>query len=335
MDNASNERLAVLESPSLAFGSAGAFRLPSGSERRRLLDAAYDAGFRHFDVAPMYGMGQAERELAALLAKRGSSVTVTTKFGIDASVFGRAVGKVQGPIRRVLAAKPSMNTDLQKTASGPASSAAGRLLYRPTGFSQEAARKSLQRSLHALSRGTIELFILHDPLPQEMAFAERDGTIAYLEEERAAGRIGNWGVAVHDPHLTGPDSSLIERAPFLQFRDHLFLELTPKVMTSQVATYGALAGALPRIEQFFDADPLARKRWVDELDLTESGPRSLASAILRETTRRNPFGPVLFTTTKPHRLQPAMEAIHFDAPIDESARIAQLVAEVRDQGAGA
>ena len=335
MDSASDERFSVLGSPSLAFGSAGAFRLPEVRQRRRLFDAAYDAGFRHFDVAPMYGMGQAEGELSALLKKRGSTVTVTTKFGIDASVFGRAVGKVQGPIRRVLAAKPSMNTDLQKAASGPASSFAGRLLYRPTGFSQEAARKSLRRSLQALGRGTIELFILHDPLPHEMTFAERDGTISYLEEERASGRIGNWGVAVHDPRLTGDGASLINQAPFLQFRDHLFLPPPPTMTSSQVATYGALAGALPRIEQFFAADPRARQRWVDELDLTESGPRSLASVILRETTRRNPFGPVLFTTTKPHRLQPAMEAIAFNAPLDESARISQLVADVIDRGAGA
>ena len=334
MDDPWNERAFVLESPSVAFGTAGVFRLPGARERKRLVDAAFDAGFRHFDVAPMYGMGKAEGELAGLLKRHGGDISVTTKFGIDVSIFGRAAGSVQGPIRRVLASRPSMNTNVQKAASGPTSSLAGRLLYRPTGFSLKAASASLNRSLATLRRGTIDLFILHDPLPEEMVFAERDGTFAFLEAQRVAGRIRNWGLAVHDLHLTGLGASALEQAPFVQFRDHLFLEpFASTISSKQVATYGSLAGSLPLIEQHLASDTAVRSRWVSELDLTEHGPRSLASIILRQAARRNPFGPVLFTTTKSHRLETAMEAIQFAAPSDEAAAVQRLVSEITQRQA--
>ena len=82
----------------LAFGCAGAFHLPRATDRARLLDAAVDAGFTHFDVAPMYGMGRAEAELAPLLRRHGDRVTVTTKFGIRPSPVGLVAGRVQAPI---------------------------------------------------------------------------------------------------------------------------------------------------------------------------------------------------------------------------------------------
>ena len=40
----------VLTTP-LGLGCAGLFRLASASDRRRVLDAAFDAGVKHFDVS--------------------------------------------------------------------------------------------------------------------------------------------------------------------------------------------------------------------------------------------------------------------------------------------
>ena len=48
----------------IGFGCAGLFRIPHRKARKAMLDAAYDAGIRHFDTAPMYGLGLAEAELA-------------------------------------------------------------------------------------------------------------------------------------------------------------------------------------------------------------------------------------------------------------------------------
>ena len=54
----------------VGFGCAGLFRIPQRSRRREVLEAAYDVGIRHFDVAPMYGLGLAEAELGSFLKRR-------------------------------------------------------------------------------------------------------------------------------------------------------------------------------------------------------------------------------------------------------------------------
>ena len=65
----------------VGFGCAGLFRIPRREARRWILDSAYDAGIRHFDVAPMYGLGSAEAELASFLKSRRDNVTITTNSG--------------------------------------------------------------------------------------------------------------------------------------------------------------------------------------------------------------------------------------------------------------
>jgi len=55
----------------------------SRRESLALLSAAWDAGVRHFDVAPLYGHGEAERILGSFLAGRRDEATIVTKFGIE------------------------------------------------------------------------------------------------------------------------------------------------------------------------------------------------------------------------------------------------------------
>src|ERR1035438_8960391 len=47
-----------------------------------LLEAAFDAGIRHFDTAPSYGSGQSEGCLGEFLSRHRNTVTITTKYGI-------------------------------------------------------------------------------------------------------------------------------------------------------------------------------------------------------------------------------------------------------------
>ena len=53
----------------LGFGCASLMRLPEARDRQRLLDLAVDLGIRHFDGARLYGLGQVEGELGALLRR--------------------------------------------------------------------------------------------------------------------------------------------------------------------------------------------------------------------------------------------------------------------------
>jgi aryl-alcohol dehydrogenase-like predicted oxidoreductase len=66
---------------SIGYGTAALGRSISKRERVRLIEAAYDAGIRWFDTAPLYGAGAAEIALGIALRTK-DDVTVVTKVGI-------------------------------------------------------------------------------------------------------------------------------------------------------------------------------------------------------------------------------------------------------------
>ena len=103
-------------SAALGFGCASLFGLSTRSERRAILECAYDNGIRHFDVAPIYGLGQAEAELADFIDGR-DDVSIGTKFGLNLTALGRVAGAVQPPVRRLLRSRRSVNRALKKGAS--------------------------------------------------------------------------------------------------------------------------------------------------------------------------------------------------------------------------
>jgi len=59
----------------LGFGCAGLAARLTASESRRLVDVAFDAGVRHFDVARSYGYGRAE----ACSARRSPLAATTSR----------------------------------------------------------------------------------------------------------------------------------------------------------------------------------------------------------------------------------------------------------------
>src|SRR4051812_15042597 len=67
----------------LGFGCAHLAGALGRKESIAILECAYEAGIRHFDVARMYGSGDAEKCLAELACRHPDSVTVATKFGIS------------------------------------------------------------------------------------------------------------------------------------------------------------------------------------------------------------------------------------------------------------
>ena len=91
------------------FGTAGLFNAGGLKRRLELLESAFDQGVTHFDTAPYYGFGAAERAMKPFLA-RHPEATVTTKVGIyspggerqpDGLVFLRkAAGRVIPAISR-------------------------------------------------------------------------------------------------------------------------------------------------------------------------------------------------------------------------------------------
>ena len=88
-------------STALGFLLRQSYWLPEAGDRQRLLDLAVDLGVRHFDVARLYGLGQAEAELGALLRRHPGQLTVATKCGLGEANPSSAAAQRQGSLRRL------------------------------------------------------------------------------------------------------------------------------------------------------------------------------------------------------------------------------------------
>jgi D-threo-aldose 1-dehydrogenase len=301
----------------VGFGCAGLFRIPQRIARRSVLDAAYDAGIRHFDVAPMYGLGLAEAELSSFVKRRRADVTVTTKFGIDPTLVSRGVAVIQPPLRALLAKRPNVGKGLKTAGRGPQSGPLGRLLYSSPGYHRRSAQAGLERSLRALDTDYIDIFLLHDPIGGLITGAPE--LTGYLDEQCRAGRIRCWGV-------TGQPAELREvmeclgGAPVVQFRDDIFEDLpgAERMLDGARITYGALARALPALRQYLAQSPGALRTWSEQLGLDLAEQSNLPRMLLRAALVRNTAGPVLFTTTQPERARVAAEAATQSAGLSEA-----------------
>jgi aryl-alcohol dehydrogenase-like predicted oxidoreductase len=159
-----------------SFGTASLFNAGSAATRARLLAAAYDSGFTHFDTAPYYGFGIAERDLGPFLQTRPAA-TVATKVGLY-SPGGEG--------------RPPSLVFLRK--------AGGKLvpaLSRPVvDWSVARARQSLSDSLRRLRRERVDLYMLHEP---DMHLLDADEWLRWLESERD--RVAWFGIALNDKRL--------------------------------------------------------------------------------------------------------------------------------------
>jgi len=66
----------------LGFGCVRLTHEQSEASAIRTLECALDFGMTHFDVARLYGMGNAERILGTFAASRRSRLTIATKVGL-------------------------------------------------------------------------------------------------------------------------------------------------------------------------------------------------------------------------------------------------------------
>jgi D-threo-aldose 1-dehydrogenase len=282
----------------IGFGCAGLYRVPHRGNRLSVLEAAFDVGIRHFDAAPMYGLGLAEAELGAFIKRHRRDVTITTKFGIEPTLLTRTLAPLQGPTRVVLAKCPGMNEGLKRSGKNADSGVVGRLLYHSPGYHRRAAQRSLERSLRALGTDYIDIFLLHDPLGGVLT--DPSELVAFLDGQCKDGRIRCWGVTGHPTQLTKVLADLGWPA-VVQYRDDVFDDKYAETMDAARITYGALARALPVIRRFVARSPEDSALWSQRLDVDLGADSVLPCMLLSAALGRNTAGPVLFTTTRPER----------------------------------
>ena len=170
-----------LQTSRFIFGTGNLIKTGTQSARRRSLEVAVEHGFLHFDTAPYYGFGVAERDLASVL-KTHSQVQVTTKVGIY------SVGGDEQPVSAVLMRKicgkafPSMVRPIRS-------------------FDLERARRSLEGSLRRLSRDCIDLYLLHEPELDQLAVED---WVDWLQSCQRRGQIRHFGLSHMVADLLAP-----------------------------------------------------------------------------------------------------------------------------------
>ena len=176
----------------LGFGTADIgnhVRAMTDEQARELLETAWEGGIRHFDTAPHYGLGLAERRLGAFLAtKPRDEYVVSTKVG------------------RLLEPNPDGADRLDD--EGFVVPAETRRVWD---FTEAGVRRSLEESLIRLGIGAVDVVYLHDPERWDLHTALELGlpALCRLRDDGLVSAIGVASMST-DALLAGARSAVLD-----------------------------------------------------------------------------------------------------------------------------
>ena len=185
-----------IETSCLGFGCAALGSRTAPQAGLAALAAAHAGGVTWFDLAPVYGNGQAEAIAGRYLRAHRAEVQICTKAGLAlAGGAGGGLRRALMPLaRRVLALAGPLGARLRRAAP------AANVKLPLTG---ELITASLEASLKRLGTDYVDLFALHAPTPAEIA---RDDILRALEAIVAAGKARAVGVAGDERRWRRPDT---------------------------------------------------------------------------------------------------------------------------------
>lgn len=295
----------------LGFGGSGLMGGLSERESLRLLETAFDAGIRHFDVAPSYGHGMAERCLGKFLHGKSDQVTVATKYGIvppQRAGLLNAAWNVVRPVARLLSA---VRTRAARAAAG---------LNSKAHFSAEEAGRSLDNSLRELGLERVDLWLLHEATAKDL---DNSDLLAWLEQMRRQGRIGMFGLGTQRSHLDALWNRHRGYCRVLQFEGSV-LDVAPDFPGAFCIHHRAVAGAAGAIRESFARDPQLCRRWSSAIDADLEDSQVLAALLLTAVLSSNPDGIVLFSSRIPAHIQANVRTADDPAWVARSQRFLEL-----------
>lgn len=300
----------------LGYGTSG---LHGGFAKRaslRLLEESFERGVRHFDTAPLYGLGAAEGVVGEFLTRHKEAVTVTTKFGLlppKGRAFWETARVVVGPFLKKM---PALKRRLVQTISEVSAPAAHIAESR---FTPDKMRQSLDASLRALRRERVDVFLMHEADVGDLS----EDLQSALDRAVASGLIGTWGLAsaraavdrVRQPG--GPSLALIQTeetavsTPIERDKGTFFI------------THGMLSRSLRELPL---ADEAWRRRFADSTQCDIDAPGAMARLLTSAALARNADGVVLFTSKQPSHIRQLCALID-----DESSPSGRAVLDFLEQ----
>jgi D-threo-aldose 1-dehydrogenase len=293
----------------LGFGCSNLMGATNRRDSLKLLETAYDAGIRHFDVAPMYGYGHAEACLGEFLERHPGELTVTTKFGIappEHSTLLKVARRIVGPIVKQL---PSVKRKLAQAAN-----AATRPTEQPR-FTASEAKTSLDRSLRALRTSHIDLWLLHEAEAHDLT---DDALLTFLESEVQQGTIGSFGVGSTTNSIP---ALLAERPAYcrtLQYEWSILAATIPETQPFRIH-HSALTNNFRALHKSLSNNQSLCSRWSESTNTDLRNAESLANLMLKAALVMNPSSIILVSSKNPHHIH-ANARIVVDSTLEAPAR---------------
>ena len=273
----------------LGYGCSSLMGAMGRAESLAILEAAFDAGIRHFDVAPMYGYGQAESVLGEFLARHAGHVTVTTKYGIPPAKRQGLISMARSVARPIVRAVPGLKRGLTSAAAKATSPGL------KAAFTAGEARESLDRSLRELKTDRIDIWLLHDAT---LADLHDEGLLRLMQQSVAAGKIGTFGIGSDRSAIDEIAASRPQYLPVAQFAWSV-LDIPMPATSSFRIHHRALTDKLRTLHQELFADKARCTRWSGLVGSDLSDPQALAALMLKAALLENPEGIVLFSSKSP------------------------------------
>jgi aryl-alcohol dehydrogenase-like predicted oxidoreductase len=279
----------------LGFGCSALVGGRTAKESLRLLDAAYDAGIRHFDVARVYGTGDAEAVLGRFAGRHRDEISIATKFGIDPLPRTAPINALKHLVRPAMRRSRRLLGFVRRHAS---------VTVSRREFTPEGARRSLETSLRELATPYIDVLLLHDCTAEQWAHPQLQETLADLREQ---GLIRSFGAASSHAEVTAITRAPGPRPPVAQFESDAVnghaRGFADAANGTVAITYGALREALPAITRHLARDPAQASAWTRDVGADVRVPRQLAALLLCAALHENPHGIVLFSSGSEERIR--------------------------------
>jgi D-threo-aldose 1-dehydrogenase len=305
----------------LGFGCGSIMGAMSRRDSLKLLEAAYDAGIRHFDVAPRYGYGEAESCLGEFLQRHRGQVTVATKYGTLPPKKSALIGVGRRVAVPVIKRLPGVKQRLARAAN-----AATRNKERPS-FTATQAKESLNNSLTALRTDRIDLWLLHEVQANEL---QDDRLLQLLEAEVRAGTIGSFGIGSSADRIP---ALLTERSAYCRALQYEWSILDAPIESSKhfrihhrtlTKNFLAFHSNLVKSNQLC-------QRWSQLVNADLSNPETLARLMLKAALVLNPASIILFSSKNPVHIQANVDTAADPALEAPACQLHALVQAERDQ----
>jgi D-threo-aldose 1-dehydrogenase len=271
----------------LGYGCSSLMGAMGRAQSLAMLEAAFDAGVRHFDVAPLYGFGQAESCLGEFLGRHRGEVTVTTKYGIPPAKNPGLIGFARSIAGPVVKALPGLKQRLSKVASKAMAN------DEKASFTAAQAKESLDRSLRELRTERIDVWLLHEVTADDLR--DSDGLLRLLEDSVAAGTIGAFGVGSEREKIEMLVAARPEFCRTMQFEWSVMDAPIPAMPGFRIH-HRALTDNFRALHAGLLEDKVRCAQWSDEVGADLADREALASLMLKAALVENPASVILFSS---------------------------------------